>query len=104
MRKGHDIKIWPSFFAAVKKGDKTFEVRLNDRHYEVGDALLLREWDPEALDYTGCAALRVVRYILRGSPENAITPGYVVMAIGAGDEDESLSESFSNFEQLDLTL
>jgi hypothetical protein len=45
--KTHSLKTWPSQFEAVKRGDKTFEVRTNtDRDFEVGDTLLLRHWDP----------------------------------------------------------
>ena len=46
--KTHSLKTWPSYWLAVKRGDKTFEVRRNDRDFAVGDLLLLRMWDPHA--------------------------------------------------------
>lgn len=49
----HDLKIWPEHFAAVVSGDKTFEVRVNDRDYQVGDVLHLQEYDPEDERYSG---------------------------------------------------
>jgi hypothetical protein len=42
----HELKCWPEFFDAVKRGDKPFDVRKNDRGYQRGDVLVLRKWDP----------------------------------------------------------
>lgn len=42
----HDLKIWPQFFCRVADGSKTFEVRKNDRGFQPGDIVILREWDP----------------------------------------------------------
>lgn len=63
----HDLKIWPSFFAAVENGSKTFEVRKNDRNFTVGDTLLLREWDPGSQTYTGREITKTVSYRMLGS-------------------------------------
>lgn len=56
----HKLKSWPEQFHGVREGSKTHEVRVNDRGFEVGDLLILREWKPRpgfvnhALgDYTG---------------------------------------------------
>lgn len=43
----HDLKCWPESFEAVLAGLKTVELRLNDRDYQAGDRLILREYDPE---------------------------------------------------------
>lgn len=43
----HELKILPQYFQAVKNGTKTFEVRKNDRGFQNGDEVTLREWDPE---------------------------------------------------------
>jgi hypothetical protein len=42
--KTHILKIHPEYFKEVKSGKKTFEVRLNDRDYKVGDLVILREF------------------------------------------------------------
>lgn len=85
----HKLKTHPSPFIAVKDGTKTFEVRLNDRHYKVGDELLLEEfepkdyWDPEDPRedrYTGNILHRVITYILNGG-QYGIEKGYVVLGI-----------------------
>lgn len=56
-------KIWPEYFGQVLKGGKTFELRLNDFEVEAGDTLVLKEWDPEAKDYTGRELTRTVGYV-----------------------------------------
>lgn len=88
----HDLKCWPSFFAAVLDGSKTFEVRKNDRDFAVGDVLDIREWDPCADriefgvrmhgvgDYTKRDCKRRVTYVLRGG-EFGITAGFCVLGL-----------------------
>lgn len=46
----HELKIWPQFYCRVKDGSKTFEVRNNDRNFQRGDMVVLREWDPEPIN------------------------------------------------------
>ncbi|MFC1600663.1 DUF3850 domain-containing protein [Patescibacteria group bacterium] len=46
-------KTWPDLFRKVKDGKKNFDIRLNDFECEVGDILILREWDPKTKKYTG---------------------------------------------------
>lgn len=59
----HDVKIWPEYLDAVLDGRKTYEVRKNDRGYQVGDQLLLREWDPTSDTYLSRATLTEVTYM-----------------------------------------
>lgn len=51
--KLHVLKCWPKFFKAIVSGEKTFELRKNDRDFRVEDTLLLMEYDPETKEYTG---------------------------------------------------
>lgn len=39
-----ELKIAPKYFAEVYVGRKTFELRKNDRDFQVGDFVRLREW------------------------------------------------------------
>lgn len=81
----HDLKCWPEYYAAIDGGYKTCELRLNDRPYAVGDALLLREFEPVENGYTG-RQLRVrVTHILNGGPW--LAPGYIAMSIRLMGED-----------------
>ncbi|RSK50998.1 ASCH/PUA domain-containing protein [Hymenobacter rigui] len=64
--RAHELKIWPTCFSAVAAGSKPFDVRLNDRDFQLGDALLLREYEPESEQYTGRTLERWVSYLMPG--------------------------------------
>ena len=86
--KVHELKIWPEFFDDVADGRKPFELRKDDRHYKVGDVLLLREWEPNTATYSGRECRKRVTYKLEGLGPGAITPyhglsrGYAILALG----------------------
>lgn len=70
----HILKTDPDVFQAVLSGAKTFEIRLNDRGYAVGDVLGLRETKHTGaemragapLEYTGRECQRFVSHVLTG--------------------------------------
>lgn len=37
----HELKIWPKYYCRVRSGEKTFEVRDNDRDFQRGDIVVL---------------------------------------------------------------
>lgn len=80
----HELKCWPSYFRAVKAGDKTFEVRKDDRDgYDLHDYLLLQEWRPSADSpgtYTGDSLMCRVTYVLHDDIPG-VADGYVVLGI-----------------------
>lgn len=41
----HQIKIAPCYFREVATGQKTFELRKNDRNYKADDKLILQEYN-----------------------------------------------------------
>ena len=45
----HELKCFPEYFQDVIDGKKTFEIRLHDRPYQVGDLLALNEYLPDLL-------------------------------------------------------
>ena len=75
----HILKTWPEYFQAVWSGEKTFEVRVYDRDYQVGDVLVLKEFDPKTKEYTGSALCKKVTYLI-GEP--FAKEGTVIMALG----------------------
>ena len=75
----HDLKIWPGFFQEVESGDKTFELRKDDRGFVSGDTLHLREWDSEK-GFTGPRLTCRVTYVLEG-PVFGLQDGYVILAL-----------------------
>ena len=76
----HQLKTWPNYFQAILRGDKNFEVRKNDRNYQCGHELLLREYNPERKEYTGRILHRRVKYILHGD-QFGVESGFCVMAL-----------------------
>lgn len=80
MSKTHDLKTWPEPFAAVWSGAKSCEIRKDDRGFDVGDALLLREYDPKTEAYSGRHVIADVTWLARG-PDWGLPIGMCVMAI-----------------------
>ena len=58
-------KVWSEYFDKIKKGQKTFELRLADFKCNPGDILTLREWNPETKKYTGRIIKKEVTYVLK---------------------------------------
>ena len=44
MSKHHDLKIESHYFHEVKEENKLFEIRLNDRDFQKGDTVTLKEY------------------------------------------------------------
>jgi len=74
--KEHHLKILPKYFGAVENGTKNFEVRFNDRDFEVGDILYLEEFDTSNA-YTGLYIRAKIGYVL--NDENFLKEGYVIL-------------------------
>lgn len=83
----HELKTDAEVFTAVLSGAKTFEIRFNDRGFQVGDTLRLREtvWPGEAikagkpLTYTGREVTKTVSHILTGY---GLTDGWCCLSFG----------------------
>lgn len=87
----HELETDPEVFDAVAKGEKTFEIRQDDRGFNVGDELLLRRtkhtgYEMRRLKYplifTGEQEQRKVTHILRG-PIYGLADGWVILSLNA---------------------
>jgi len=58
-------KIWPEYFDKIISRKKNFEIRLADSEYNVGDILVLEEWNPKTERYTGRKIEKKISYILK---------------------------------------
>lgn len=68
----HELKIDPKYYCRVADGSKTFEVRENDRGYQSGDTVILKEYDRESINPTTKAAIGYTE-----SPQLEFTIGYI---------------------------
>lgn len=73
----HDLKILPKYFKDVISGRKNFELRKNDRDYQLYDLFILREWEPDN-GYTGRDFINGISYILKDCPEYGLMDGYII--------------------------
>jgi hypothetical protein len=83
----HELKTDHEPFAALLSGEKTHEIRNDDRGFKVGDTLVLKETrysrremfeEGRPLEYTGRIIERVVTHIQRGY---GLPGGLVVMSL-----------------------
>ena len=70
----HMLKTDPAVFQDVLDGSKTFEIRFNDRGYQIGDLIVLKETkftgqqmkSGQPLAYTGREIQKRISYVLGG--------------------------------------
>ena len=75
------LKCWPEFFEALWKGIKTFDVRLNDRPYQVGKTIAQYEYDPVTQQVSGRVVRASIVYMLSHEDFSGIANGYVCLAL-----------------------
>ncbi|SOD42430.1 DUF3850 domain-containing protein [Nitrosovibrio sp. Nv4] len=75
MRQHHDLKSIPDHFQPSTEGRKTFEIRKDDRNFQVGDTVTLHEYCYDY--YTGRQVSGRISYIDRFAQQE----GYVVFAL-----------------------
>lgn len=89
----HELKTDPAVFQAVLDGLKTYEIRKNDRGFDVGDVLMLRETLHTGRDmamgsplvYTGRQFAATVSHVLHG-PVYGLVAGWSILSLARGQD------------------
>jgi len=91
----HTLKTPEPYFSAVQSGQKTFDVRINDRGYQKGDTVHLVRTEPNDISQPGSYFMthcdqheclrRRVGFVFSGDAtlrdDGGIKPGYVVLGL-----------------------
>ena len=75
--KLHILKIEVEYYI---EGDKTVELRKNDRDYEVGDVIHFVDTDGNEI-YWNPNNIFQITYVLEGVPEYGLKEGYCILGI-----------------------
>ena len=75
----HELKLTEPFFSEVFTGNKNFELRKNDRDFNVGDILVLYEFDQRTRKYTGLYVRKQIKFILKDYP--GLEEGYCILGL-----------------------
>jgi len=74
----HKLKTIQPYYGLTVHGYKLFEIRLNDRDFQVGDEALLELWDPIKKAYMGSSKLFEITCIVSAI---GLKKGYVVFGL-----------------------
>lgn len=80
MNTEHELKCNPEYFARIGSGQKTFEIRKNDRDFQVGDILVLKEYDPKR-GWPDHGSYEVIRAKVVYMTSYEQKDGYIVLGI-----------------------
>ena len=88
MIRTHCLKILDEFADSIYSGDKTFEIRENDRGFQKGDRVFF-----ETIDKSGCKVTHPIKnvpytitYVLSGW---GLKDNYVAFGVKLGEEESS---------------
>lgn len=77
----HQVKLRECFFKEKIAGRKAWELRLNDRNYQIGDYLGLNEIDDNGKETGRFVVEKIVDIVYPGQvPEDALGKGYVILS------------------------
>jgi len=78
--KTHELKTINPFFESLWIREKTFELRKNDRDFQKGDILRLKEYYPETNTYGRREVKAKIGYILDGG-QYGLEEGYCILSL-----------------------
>lgn len=76
--KRHRLKLWREYYLDIDQGVRRFDVRLNDRDFQVGDVVLFEEYDRAQKQCTGRSVERTITVVHGGI---GLLAGYVVLQL-----------------------
>jgi hypothetical protein len=83
----HHLKCWPQFFDEIASGRKKHDLRrADDRNFQVGDTLILEEYNPQKKTFTGRTLMVEVTYITSADlpcalSKDALHPSFCILSI-----------------------
>ncbi len=75
----HELKCHPQYFQNIWIRKKLFEIRLNDREFNIGDKLLLKEFDTN-LGFSNRKISANIDYMLEDE-QLGIKKGYCILSL-----------------------
>lgn len=82
----HELKCSSEYFNRIQTGQKTFEIRKNDRNFQVGDVLILRDYCSKNKEYIGYSTPLRARIIYM--TDYAQQADYVVLGIAVEEQEQ----------------
>ena len=83
--KSHELKTIQPYYNEIASGHKTFELRIDDRDFQTGDVLWLREWKGNAF---GRSMRRRITYVMRTDDQvlpaeiTGLMDGHCILGLG----------------------
>jgi hypothetical protein len=74
--KTHYLKTIQPFYSELESGAKNFELRKNDRDFQLEDEVYLHEYDPKTDTYSGKFIFVIITYVL--SDFIGVEPGFCI--------------------------
>lgn len=90
----HVLKVQAEYFEAIVAGRKPWEVRFNDRGYQVGDTLYLQEINGALDSYTGRSIRGKVSYIY--TSEIYLAEGVSILSVDWDFDDYAHKAAWRN--------
>lgn len=86
VNKIHTLKSWSKFFRPIYAGTRTHELRRNDRNFQVGDTIVLCEFDELSNSYSGAKCTVTVTSITSFEEPCAVSgealdPAFCILSI-----------------------
>lgn len=82
-RKIHVLKSWPANFAAIRNGWRTFDLRADDRDYQINDDIVFQEFNPITAGdkFTGAEQRCRITYVDRGEYTPGVRDGFACLGL-----------------------